>query len=232
MFNHHGPGGAIVVGKSPFGFSKTIFDWVDVRWISSPGNGENSIILSKFLAGSARLAWSLIRLGGELSSLTIKKHLWTKLTNFRPEKWQLVHPYQQVRELVTHHCWNDIVVQNLNVLSRIHHLLPRQNDQIMRLTAKRSPHCNTYKISNKISIKILMIYQLKWKDWLLIDNWITDISLPSEILTLLSQNWTLKRFSHHFLARENTDYCGRIFTYAVSRRLFIISAIPSASLNE
>ena len=165
-------------------------------------------------------------------SLTIKKHLWLKLTNFRPEKWQFVHPYQQVRELVTHHCWNYIVVQNLNVLSRIHHLLPWQNDQIMRLTAKRSPHCNTYKISNKISIKILMIYQLKWKDWLLIDNWITDISLPSEILTLLSQNWTLKRFSHHFLARENTDYCGRIFTYAVSRRLFIISAISSASLNE
>ena len=79
-------------------------------------------------------------------------------------------PLSWANFLLAHHCWNDIVVQNLNVLSRIHHLLPRQNDQIMRLTAKRSPHCNTYKISNKISIKILMIYQLKWKDWLLIDK--------------------------------------------------------------
>ena len=41
------------------------------------------------------------------------------------------------------------------------------------------------------------------------------------------------KFFHIFLlAMEKTDYCGRISTYAVSRRLLIISATSSASLIE
>ena len=48
------------------------------------------------------------------------------------------------------------------------------------------------------------------------------------------QKWKIwgNFFTFFLLAMEKTDYCGRISTYAVSRRLLIISATSSASLIE